>query len=326
MYLSSFNTFLIILLLPTLFLQVAPNLSPPVSKYYFTPAMESELIHKIQSIPALQTVTLKLFPDLSVKLSNIKISLKYLWSTYSEGSLVCTLYVCDIYIVFDLSLYYYNEESEKEYSDNFIELQRKGLSAILSMTSPSFTIDGSIGWISFEKGNDIDMEISFNDFADFSMFSELIEFEKETATIKNTLASLTYKAINRIFENYPRSTLHEVFDGTWNEVSLKKVYENIKEGECMAIRKLQFSSCKYDSTEKDYGQRRLLFKNVVIHVDFTYEKGGSFGKDITYEVVYVGISQYLPVNGTTPIEEGNCLVKIVGQLLYQAFLRYKKTN
>lgn len=287
--------------------------------------MESEIIHKIQSIPTLQPVTLKIFPNLTIKLSNINFSIQYFYSNYKEQSLICELNNCYIDIVFDLTLNYYNEESDGDYSDNSIELKRKGLSTVIDMFSPSFIINGNNGWVSFEKGFFVTKEISFNDIAEFTMFNDLIEYEKETSIITNTLENLIYKAINRIFEDYPRSTQHEVFDGTWNEV-YSKTYEDLKEGDCKPIKTLKFTLCKYDSTEKDYAQSRLLFKNVVFHVDFVYDKGGSYGKDVTYEVVYVGVSQYLPVNGTTPIEEGNCLVKIVGNLLYQGFLRYKHVN
>ena len=316
---------MILLLLSILFLLIVPTLSESKFKYHFTSEMESEIKQKIQSIPTLQPVPLKIFPNLNIKLSNINFSIQYFYSSYKEEFLVLELNNCYIDIVFDLSLNYYNEESDGDYSDNYIELKRKGLSAVIDMYSPSFNIDGNNGWVSFAKGFFINKEISFNDIAEFTMFNDLIEYEKETYKIRNTLENLIYTEINRIFEDYPRSIQHEVFDGTWNEV-YSKTHENLSERDCMPIKTLKFTSCKYNSTEKDYSQTRLLFKNVVFHVDFIYDKGGSYGKDVTYEVVYVGISQYLTVNGTTPITEGNCLVKIVGNLLYQGFLRYKNLN
>ena len=314
-----------IIMLFILFVTVHSN---QFSKYYFTSELTNQILTRIHQLEPENSDKIEIFPHLKIKLTNIQFSIEYNNTTYEDENTKCKLNSSVIYITFDLSFYFLEIDSSNVFSEvNSIIFNRKGLNAIIDLSYLMFVIDPDIGWVSLIKGEYLHKDISFNDVSDYFSFNEIIKIEQQSSIIKNTLESIFDNAIIKLFNEFPRNALHDIFDGTWKRIKIK-TYENLVKDNCNDISELHFNYYKYTNIKRDEKEKRLVYNKIFFVIDFTYKNGRRYGNTIIFDAVYILAQQYMMINGSTSpiLEDNDCLIYFVSEIIYQGFKEYQQAE
>ena len=295
-------------------------------KYYFTSELTNQILTRIHQLTPSSSDKIEIFPHLKIKLTNIQYTIKYNNAIYEEDNTKCKLNSSVIYFTFDVILYFLEIDSNNVFSElNSIVFNRKGLTAIIDLSYLMFVIDANIGWVSLIKGDYIHRDISFNDVSDYFSFNELIKVEQQSSIIKNTLESIFDNAIVNLFNEFPKSILHDIFDGTWKRIK-NKTFENLEKENCDAISELYFNFYKCTNIKRDEKEKKLIYDKIYFYIDFTYKNGRRYGNTIIFDAIYISAQQYVMLNGSTSpiLDDNDCLLHFVKGIIYQGFKDYQK--